>query len=190
MQFLIKIRGVTSMARKGEFYLYDNTTIEIDGKKFHLETIEKEKIASIRNAKDAVLIVKEGGLFYYTDIPNDTCLNRGEGVNHLCKDCKKCYSLPQEQGGCKKVFDVKYDKKLEKYDFINKGVEKITSDGTNCYLVVLECKNYVYEPNRCAKSRKVQEEAMLAFFQVLFPDVKTLRDAEKCIGEGRKIALL
>lgn len=126
--------------------------------KYSLRKVSKEELLNIRCAGIPSFVLRFNGDLYYTEINNVNQINvtSQEAGSHKCATCKRCRPVADSNGGCAKVRDcstevyvremhpfkkaVYMSKRLEKYDFIQYGIE--TFNIPLEVFDVIECENY------------------------------------------------
>lgn len=139
-------------------------------KKISLQELEKLRtnqkyFNKLKREKKSLLVLKHYGLYFITQIPAKLSLTSQTIGTHLCAKCNRCYASLDAKGGCAKVRDqcisvylregkslemaIQKSKRLEKYPFIDFGLEIINTVPDS--FVVLDCKRFVNDvinPNR------------------------------------------
>lgn len=142
-------------------------------KKITLKNIQEVRLHQLKTPKTAFCLIKVNDKYAITPIPKDLCLVNNVG-NHLCNTCARCRAMPEECGGCSKIleYDVKEfndlpkkkaiarSKRIEKYDFILKGIETFGCATTDAF-VVCDCKNYMPEKETKPRRRVISAPAKI-----------------------------
>ena len=122
---------------------------------YPFEKVSSSALLEERLSHTPCLILKNGKELYLAHINKNIKLVTCSSI-HLCANCKHLSSLPTNLGGCEKVRDVlpeqvimkatnplleiKTSKRIEKYNFINFGVE--TFNTTHNAFIVFKCNNF------------------------------------------------
>ena len=117
--------------------------------KFTLREISIEDLQKLREMRIPSFVLKEKGILYHSEIPDDINFIEILGVNtvHLCAEGRTCARLSaakEDQGGCEKVRDKSTG--IEKYPWIYSGYESFATKRD--VFVVTECSHFREEPER------------------------------------------
>lgn len=105
---------------------------------FCLTEIKKEELVQLRKTKKPIFILKIHNTFYYAIVNIDFNLFNNKLFDfHLCNFCKKC-----QPSKCAKVHDREFDKRIEKYDFVETGAETNNMSQFNNSLAIKACRKF------------------------------------------------
>lgn len=120
---------------------------------YPLSRVTRERILRLRLSMQSACIIKANDKFAFTNVQHDLNLSNAF-AKHLCTKCIHCLAR-NNNNGCKKVYDlspseftnisrreaIKKSKRLEKYDFIKRGIETFGCYPYNAF-IVLQCDNF------------------------------------------------
>lgn len=151
--------------------------------------MEEKELLHARLSGKAGLVYKEGNNLYFTDeLPiKDVFFPDATWGKHKCagEDLSTCKFLSAGKGGCQKVIDPPAKgyssdkaatiedwivaKRIEKYDWIEKGFEVFNAGGRDC-LRVMACKKYKKnEYNKRTMSGQKQTELLFSLHDFIKP---------------------
>ena len=146
----------------------------IDTYPLHQVTIPE--LIEHRLSKIPGIVYKNDNRFFYAAIPGTLSLNGkferhacGGNCTMVCKGCPRTRDLTVAyQLGSGKTFTaaVKNSWRIEKYDFIQEGIEAFNMNSTNDAFIVIQCENYCtrFDPEKTFKNAKVPLTVGLAQF--------------------------
>ena len=146
---------------------------------FKLTEVTPEKLKEYRKNGTSSFVLKEDGILYHAEIPNNISFVSSEILGpHRCAkaghECHRLSAASDENGGCAKVRDMSTG--IERYPWITAGYE--TFNTNHDVFCVVECHHYRPFPPRNTNTVSQVNEAKLSLAQFVWPEVETLREAK------------
>lgn len=166
---------------------------------FFFRLVTKKEIMKLRLGGKPGAVYKIDGKFYYTEIPGNLKIIRmsetgtphlcGKNCTNVCKDCPRTTDLTtsfQERMGRQFPYTILDSWRIEKYDFVDEGLEAFNMDHQNDAFVVFGCQNYKMSGPRLLKANKSLADLKLGLAYFFWDDFDgTLKDKRERINSKK-----
>lgn len=151
---------------------------------FPLRKVTIKELAELRASGIPGFVLKDSGKFYYTAIPKKLNLITTNVLKkHNCgENCSRLSPAADEDGGCAKIRD-RFEKHIEKYDFIIQGYETFNCNRES--LVVSKCAHY--ETKKHQRLSPIQRRNLLvALAQYVWEGATDLHTVRELVSKNEQ----